>query len=213
MAGRPDVEDDSYQVDAVISLFAIMLVILLTLTAAAARSDNDTPSDYRRAERAETPFILRSIQAPFLTRTYWRADAAGLARIDLAAVVDRLEPAGEPSASLAAPGLDITFDRNAVEPGGFRLSLLFHDPGAAAWAFAEPIDWDERERLAAWARDRRSAFLFVAPSAAVRLPALDAATRRGAKPFGLALLPSETAPIVLNRSGAGAVHASILRAQ
>ena len=175
--------DESYQVDAVVSLFAIMLIVLLTLVVATATATNVTVTEYRIAEEKTEDVKLRSLFIPYRVRQYWTLTSDGeLLRVDTAERIGRLPEASRGAAlSETIDGVDIEFEADPVSPGGFVLRFDIFDRAAGDWAVADALSVNDAAALAAWAAVDAGTVLFVANDARDWLPVVSEAASGGAR--------------------------------
>lgn len=155
--------DDSYQVDAIVALFAILIVLLLTLVAATASDDSDAVTNYRPNDADTAPTILRALQVPYRLREFWILDADGLMRrIDNVALARAVREGGSGfSFQSIKNGLDADIDLMASEFGSYRVRIDVLDHEAAGWLIDRTFDPADAEALSAWAAEPSSAVLFV----------------------------------------------------
>jgi hypothetical protein len=143
-----DFEDEgTYQIDLIVTLFAILLVFLLVNVSVFALSQA-TPSRFElvRSPSEEEPFMLRSFDPRYRTRLFWIVRNGQIAELDTAALARRLAMQHADSRLLdTIDGMDVKLvpdDGNTAD--GFDLQLLPVDaspmhPGAI-WRWVEPID-------------------------------------------------------------------------
>lgn len=210
---RSDYTDETYQVDVVVSLFAILLVLLVVLASATAVLEGDGRLDYRTADEAGEQFSLSSIQSPITVRQSWIADGDWLFRIDLTAVAQAI---AEHPMSGRTEIEDATVRVGSPHigsdaPGSWRLDLSFL-PGAPEGKFvAEAIRIESVDDYAAWAKQGRPVFLYVGPGARSALPVIEAGFRSSHRAFRIRHTFENRAPIRLSRIRGNFEHEKILR--
>ena len=204
--------DETYQLDVVVSLFAIMLVILIALAAAASVADSTIRVQYETAEPGEDRFMLASIQTPYSFAGLWAADGDGLYEIDRGAVIDALSsqsPDAPPG--MSGPGADAWIDSFPDDPLGWRLRLNLYDRPAAGWLRAREIGWDDTAALDAWAAEEGGIVLFVWKSGHGRLPLLSKLLRRSMRPHRLVPLTDDAATLNIDYNRANFAYDKVLR--
>lgn len=184
--------DDSYQLDAVVSLFAMILVILVTTAAASAIGT--TRFSYRSEDPPTAPVQPESLAAPFPRLETWILREGALMRLDYDAAA-RLLAAGVGRTPIAATdpatGIDLTLVPAAGELGAFEVFevLLPAAPlPAPGGVIAEILDPSDPERVAAWAKGTTPARINVFASGVAALPALAAAAEAAGRPLTVEFL-------------------------
>ena len=189
---RRDEADDSYQLDAVVSLFAMILVILVTT--AAATAVGTTEFRYRSVEAPTAPVQPESLAAPFPRLETWILRHGALMRLDydaaarLLAAADARDPMG---ATDPETGIDLTLSPGPLEAGAFEIFevVLPADPVAEArGVIAEIVDTADPDRVADWARAVQPARINVFASGVGDLPALAAAAEQAGRPVTVVFL-------------------------
>ncbi len=205
-------EDAMYQLDVVVSLFAIMLVILVALASAASVAETRYTVEYETAEPEAPPFVLSSIQTPYRFFEIWAADGEGLFRIDRAAVVRELakEPAGR-APGISGPGADAWMESFPDSPLEWRFRLNLHDRPETGWLQARHIAWDDEAALDDWATEEAGAVIFVWESARGRLPALSARLRTAMRPHRIVPFTSDTATLTITYARSNFAYDKVLR--
>jgi len=204
--------DETYQLDVVVSLFAIMLVVLIALAAAASVADSTIRVQYETAEPGGDRFMLASIQTPYSFAGLWAADGDGVFEIDRAAVIDGLagqSPGAPPG--MSGPGADAWIDSFPDDPLGWRLRINVHDRPAAGWIRAREIAWDDTEALTAWAGEEGAIVLFVWKSGHPHLPLLSRLLRGSMRPHRLVPLTDDTATLNIDYTRANFAYDKVLR--
>jgi hypothetical protein len=80
-------DEELYQVDVIVAMFAIMLVLLLVSEAAVNNAPNDKSlHTYKPRDPETASFVLRSIQSPYIHRDIWLLRNDRLVRLDLPAI-------------------------------------------------------------------------------------------------------------------------------
>lgn len=210
--GRDAQNDDTYQLDVVVSLFAVMLVILVALAAAASVADTTIRIDYETAEPGEDRFVLASIQTPYEFAALWAADGEGLFEIDRGAVIAGLEgQSSEAPPGMSGPGADAWVDAYPDDPLGWRLRVNLYDRPAAAWLRGREIAWDDAEALAAWGAEEGGIVLFVWASAHEHLPALSRVLRQSMRPHRLHVFSDDVATLNIDYNRANFAYDKVLR--
>lgn len=210
---RPRDTDETYQVDVVVSLFAILLVLLVVLASATAVLEGNGRLQYRTAEEEGDQFSLASIQSPISVRQSWVADGDWLFRVDLTAVA--LALAAEPvSGRTEIEDSIVQIGSPQVEsdaPGSWRLDLSFL-PGPPEGKFiAEAIRIESDDDYAAWAARSEPVFLYVGPAARNALPMIELGLRLSHRAFSIRHTFEDRAPIRLSRIRGNFEHEKILR--
>lgn len=187
--------DDSYQLDAVVSLFAILLVILVTT--AAATAIGSTRFDYSSDDPETAAVQPASLAAPFPRLETWLLRDEGLIRIDYDAATALLsaETAAETlSATDRVSGTDVFLtlaeDIGAFE--AFKLNLPIDPITAPGGIIAGVISPDDDAALAEWARRRTPVRIAVFVSGRPHLAGLVAAAERAGRPATVHFLEGNT---------------------
>lgn len=177
--------DDSYQLDAVVSLFAMMLVILVTT--AAATAIGTTRFDYTSSDPDTAPIQPASLAAPFPRLETWLLRAEGLIRIDYDAATALLAaaPPGDLlGATDGATGIDLSLapspDIGAFTE--FKLNLPEGPITQTSALIAQVIAPDDIEAITAWATRDTPVRMSVFVSGRAHLPALVAAAEQAGRP-------------------------------
>ncbi len=177
--------DDSYQLDAVVSLFAMMLVILVTT--AAATAIGTTRFDYTSSDPDTAPIQPASLAAPFPRLETWLLRAEGLIRIDYDAATALLAASGSGESMGAtdpATGIDL-FLTPSPDIGAFtefRLNLPEEPITEEGGLIAQVIAAENTEAITAWAARDTPARIAVFVSGRPHLPALVAAAEEAGRP-------------------------------
>ncbi|MGP6086005.1 hypothetical protein [Antarctobacter jejuensis] len=177
--------DDSYQLDAVVSLFAMMLVILVTT--AAATAIGTTRFDYTSSDPETAPIQPASLAAPFPRLETWLLRAEGLIRIDYDAATALLAAAPVSDALGAtdpATGIDL-FLTPSPDIGAFtefRLNLPEVPITENGGLIAQVIAPDDGAAITAWAQQETPARIAAFVSGRPYLPALVAAAEEAGRP-------------------------------
>lgn len=205
--------DDTYQLDVVVSLFAIMLVILVALAAASSAADSRVLITYRTADSGDDRFVPASIQTPYAFNEVWAADADGLFEIDRGAVVSAMrdQAPGAP-AGITGEGADADLLTFPDDPLGWRLRLNLHDRPAAGWLRARDIGWDDTAALQEWAAEDGGVVVFVWLSGHERLPLLSQLLRTTMRPHRLYPFSDDVATLVIEYNRANFAYDKVLRA-
>ncbi|SMX41949.1 hypothetical protein [Maliponia aquimaris] len=190
---RRDAEaDDSYQLDAVVSLFAMILVILVTTAAASAIGT--TRFAYRSEDPQTAPVQPESLAAPFPRLETWILRQGALMRLDYDAAARLLAEniARDPMAATdPATGIDLTLIPSPTEPGAFDTFEVLLPPGpipAPGGVIAAIVDPADGDAVAAWARGAQPARIAVFGSGVTDLPALSAAAEAAGRPVTVLFL-------------------------
>jgi hypothetical protein len=205
-------QDEMYQLDVVVSVFAIMLVILVALAAAGATAEGQSRLHYRPVEAGENVFMLRSVQVPYSDREIWAAGKDTLFRIDLAEIVKGLAQVRlvKPLA-FSRDGADISLEEVPDGLAAWRLSILISDRDSAKWLKRRTISFADDDTLAAWAAERSSVIVFVWRDGYPRLSRLSELLRAQLRPYTLVLLADETSSITISYRRANFAYDKILR--
>lgn len=150
-------DEGTYQIDLIVTLFAILLVMLLVNASAFAPADA-TPSRFEMRPTAydRDAFALRSYDPRYRTKALWLVRGGGVAEIDMAFLARRL--AEVPSGLVfwdTIDGVDVKIGPDGNDTlDGFDLQLIFVDrrpmaPGRVfRWAVSDPSA-EERDSIAA----------------------------------------------------------------
>lgn len=200
---RADEGDATYQVDAIVSLMAILLVLLLALAAATAASDRPQITDYRPDDGPGQGMTLRSMQVTYRYREIWVLGAhEELLRFDLPALIEALDDAAPgQEADLFLDGVDATLSLNPDEPGSYRLDVVVFDLEQGEWALAARVDINDAAALARWAEAPVPSTVFVLDDAIEPAARVDQAMRAGARRGSLVIPRSGRARATITRSG------------
>ena len=182
-ARRAGTQDEMYQLDAVVSLFAMVLLILITTAVAAGIGVVDIRN---RTAAPEAPaFRMASIDAPFPRLETWMLHEGKLLRLDydLAA---RLLLEGEGlsrGATDPVSGVDLLFEASPGAVGAYdRIEVILPaGPLEAGGVIGDALDVQDAQALSAWAERADPARLIAWPPERARIPpvmgAADAAGR------------------------------------
>lgn len=205
--------DDSYQIDAVVSLFAVLLVVLVVLSAVSAIEDGEAPLDYRIEEPDQESFVLKSIRAPYLFRAPWIVSETELLAIDLQAIAEKLETDVSPNVPGFSDGTaKVLFAADADVVGEWRISLIFNSDRPEASFIKERIALSDDDAVTRWASRPGEALIYVWKSGWTHLPRLSDLLRETARPHAFALLQEPRGKIALSRGHRNFAHEKILRA-
>lgn len=187
--GKPDRNtdaDDSYQLDAVVSLFAMILVILVTTAAASAIGT--TRFVYRSEDTPTAPVQPESLAAPFPRLETWILRRGALMRLDYDAAA-RLLAAGIDRSSMGATDpvtrIDLALIPSPTEPGAFETFEVVLPPDpipAPGGVISVIVDPEDADAVAAWARDASPVRLHVFRSGVADLPGISAAAEAAGRP-------------------------------
>lgn len=163
MTSRHAAGDDSYQVDVIVALFAILIVLLVSLAAGTASDNSDAVTNYRPTDAETAPTTLRALQVPYRLRELWLVDADGLMRRIDSVALARAVREGSTGFDFQSieNGIDAQIDLMESELGSYRVSIDVLDPEAAGWLIDRTVDPTDSEALVAWAAEPSSALLFV----------------------------------------------------
>lgn len=186
--------DESYQVDAIVSLFAVLLVLLLTLAAASSQSAEPVQTRYKPNDQTGEVLSLRSLQVPFKFREFWSlGEEEILIRYDMEAIIDRLQgEIGTSRTETTIDGVDINFEWFETELGGYRIELNIFDLNAGQWAVLDSVNARDNEALAEWAAADLPAVIYVTDDAIEIAAEVDASMRKGNR-RGQVLIPRRSA--------------------
>lgn len=187
-----DGADDSYQLDAIVALFAMVLVILVTT--AAASGIGTTLFTYRSVDAPQAAIQPASLAAPFPRLETWILRRGELLRLDYDAAAALLAEAG-PRVPIGATdpvsGIDLSFLPSEAEIGAFdRFEVLLPaDPlPAAGGVIAQIVPPTDAAALGIWATGDRPARVAVFASGVVHLPAVTAAAEAEGRPVSVQFL-------------------------
>lgn len=207
--------DETYQVDAIVSLLAILLVLLLALAAATAASDRPQITDYRPDDGRGQTMTLRSMQVTYRYREIWvLTGQEQLLRFDLPRLIDVLEDAAGPGleSDILVDGVDATLLLDPDEPGSYRLDAAVFDIEQGAWAVADRVDIHDAAALAHWADAPVPSTVFVLDDAIEAAARVNEAMREGARRGTLVIPRSGRARATITRSGTNFSMERIYRA-
>jgi len=194
--------DESYQVDAVVALFAILLVIMIVLAAATQSQKGETNLVYAPEEKETEPFLLESIQTPYRFRDIWLLDATALYRFDLEAIAARLlTQTGDALNPLSEDGLSVVaqFDINAA-PSSYQLTISRKGVLTQGSLIDRIVDHNDADALRLWASEGSQLLVFISRDAWPLLPLLTQELRDANTPFRVVPLVSKDANIEISRS-------------
>ena len=196
--------DDSYQVDAIMALYAILIVLLFTLVAATASDDSDATTNYRPTDAETAPTTLRALQVPYRLREFWILDDDGLMhRIDSVALARAVREDGTGfNFQSSENGIDVEMDLMPSELGSYRMRVDVFDPEVGEWLIDRTIDPEDAKALTAWASDPSSAVLFVDFDSRRRLGPISTALEDGRRKGFIVQLRSGNRYAVRERSSA-----------
>ena len=196
--------DDSYQVDAIMALYAILIVLLFTLVAATASDDSDAITNYRPTDAETAPTTLRALQVPYRLREFWILDDDGLMhRIDSVALARAVREDGTGfNFQSSENGIDVEMDLMPSELGSYRMRVDVFDPEVGEWLIDRTIDPKDAKALTAWASDPSSAVLFVDFDSRRRLGPISTALEDGRRKGLIVQLRSGNRYAVRERSSA-----------
>lgn len=187
-----DTPDDSYQLDAVVSLFAMILVILVTT--AAATTTGTTLFQYRTQEAETAPIQPASLGAPFPRLESWIVRRGQVLRVDYDAVARLLADAPQRvplGATDPVTGIDLAFGPDPEAVGGFTFFDMILPNGPVVktgGVIAQVIDPDDPAAQQAWAAGKRPARLLVFASGVAHLPVLISAAETAGRPVTVRFL-------------------------
>jgi hypothetical protein len=178
-----------YQLDAVVSLFAMVLLILITTAVAAGIGVVDIRN---RTAAPEAPaFRMASIDAPFPRLETWMLHEGKLLRLDydLAA---RLLLEGEGlsrGATDPVSGVDLLFEASPGAVGSYdRIEVILPaGPLEAGGVIGDALDVQDAQALSAWAERADPARLIAWPPERARIPPVMGAADAAGRPVTLAL--------------------------
>ena len=199
---RQQAVDESYQVDAVVALVAILLVIMIVLAAATMFQDGETYLVYAPEEEETEPFLLESIQTPYRFREIWFLDETALYRFDQKAIAARLlTQAGDALNPLLEDGLSIAaqFDVNSP-PSSYQLTISRTGILTQGALIDQIVDHSDTDALQLWESKGSQLLVFVARDAWPLLPLLTQELRASERPFRVVPLVSNDANIEISRS-------------
>ena len=201
-----------YQLDAIVSLFAMVLLILITTAMAAAIGI----VDYRnRTAAPEAPvFRLASIDAPFPRLETWMLQEGQLLRLDYdAAARLLLEDRGlSRGATDPVSGVDLLFEASPGTVGAYdRIEVILPSgPLEPGGVIKEALAVEDDEALARWAGQTNPARLIAWPPERRHIaPVMGVADRMG-RPVTLTL-QSGRGKFAARRNAASFTFRSILR--
>lgn len=205
--------DDSYQVDAVVSLFAVLLVMLIVLAAAIAATEGTSRLDYQILDPDGDEMALRSIEVPYKNVSIWVLGGTKIARIDLAAIAKARAATGGQGPSIQRMGdLRVDFTSRAETLGTWRLALYGFGPSSQSEALTDWIDISDQDALSLWAAGEGRVLVYVTVAGRLALPTINASLRVGRRPFRLSLLSEIDSPIIYARRSEGFAYEKTFRA-
>ena len=213
---REDLQADGfYQLDAVVSLFAVLLLVLLF--AAAVPGSGETRLDYATRDPEGPAFRLSSLASPYPRLETWVLGAETLVGLDYDAAARLLATASgglDRGVSDPASGIDVSIDVAPGEPGSYdRLSFVIPASvraGGIAAAVHDPrVDAERRD----WAADVQAPVrLVVRPGGRRHLPALAEAAASSGIAWQTSLVPGgPSAPIASHRRAGSFSRRRVMR--
>ena len=210
---RAGAADDTYQLDVIVSLFAIMLVILVALTSARGVLDASSHLEYRTEAPSESVFMQRSIQIPYGAREIWVVGAQQMFRLDRTEIVRRVQNS-RIGTNLSVRD-DTVFVRisalSSTEPT-WTLSVHLGEGNAANWIRSELIELKDSEALQEFASRRTRVLLVVRPNGVESLGELSSHLRRTRRPHIFVPRSEMDTPITLSYRRRSFAYDKILRA-
>lgn len=205
--------DDSYQVDAIVSLFAVLLVILVVLAAAVARTDGKSKLDYRSLDPTGDEITLRSLEIPPRPLDLWVLDSNELMQIDLNKIATLRAKSSRPGPSIQSMGdIRVDFSLRSQALGAWRVALYGVASSVQSDAISTRFDPNDPAALTAWADQEGRALIYVTTAGRPVLPAFDAALRRKNRPVRLSLLLEPDSPIIYSRTPGNFAYEKTFRA-
>ena len=205
--------DETYQLDVVVSLFAIMLVVLVAL-AASALSGGETRLAYRPHDRATTAYTLRSIEVPYSYRRNWILSDNRLIEIDNAAVAGALIEAFERGASgFSAGPVDAPIDAEVElgdAAGTYRLALTLPAEPRVGGVISRIVSIDDDDALANWASEPGGVVVIVTPGGLAGIARVSQSLDQSRRPHSLDF--ARRNQLVLTRNSGNFAYDGILRA-
>lgn len=194
--------DESYQVDAIVSLFAIMLVLLLAMVTATSSSTNDERTAYLPQDPVGEIMSLRSLQVPYRLRELWILQDNGLMmHINTTAIAEQFEGvAPGPGPERTLDGVDFSFEPHQTQPGSYRMKIAIWDTDLAGWATLGIVDTRDPEALTAWAGSSQSTLVFVTNQAKALIAPVAQALQTGKRRGRLFVPRSDTRYVTLVRA-------------
>lgn len=196
MSKRPrrhrDEPDDSYQLDAVVSLFAMILVILVTT--AAATITGTTRFQYKTQEPDTAAIQPASLAAPFPRLENWILRRGELLRIDYDAAARQLAAAPQRlplGATDPQSGIIMAFDPDPTATGAFELfeMVLPADPiTGTGGVIAQRINPTDLDAVQDWAGRDAPARVLAFASGVAHLPGLTLAAETAGRPLTVQFL-------------------------
>lgn len=204
--------DQSYQLDAIVSLFAVMLVVLVVLVSSRALNDGKTELEYLPATTREELFVLRSINTPYAFRETWLMTDSELLFVNRERVATLLNEKITPIVSGFRDGnSSVSFFPEEEAVGQWRVRMTFKDDPIDASFISERIDIEDKQALTEWALRKSAILLYVWPRGRPVLASVVSSLRKASRPHKLRLLRGDNKPISLSRTGSNFKHEKILR--
>lgn len=188
-ARRAGTQDEMYQLDAVVSLFAMVLLILITTAVAAGIGVVDIRN---RTAAPEAPaFRMASIDAPFPRLETWMLHEGQLLRLDYD-VAARLLLEGEGlsrGATDPVSGVDLLFEASPGVVGAYdRIEVILPaGPLEAGGVIDEALEVQDAEALSAWADRPDPARVIAWPPERARIAPVIGAADASGRPVTLTL--------------------------
>ncbi|MEM8827274.1 MAG: hypothetical protein AAGD40_10205 [Pseudomonadota bacterium] len=196
--------------DVVVCLFAIMLVVLIALTAATAVSESVSDLEYQTAEPEADAFMLRSIQAPYRNRDLWIVGADDMIRIDKTAISRRaadLPP--RPNLAVRGPGAVVDIER--LGGTSWKMSITLTDRAEADWLIAERIELTDQTALEAWAAEQTPVVVALLKDGHGQAAPLSDLMRGTLKPHEIFVYTMDNPQIIASYHRGNFAHERILR--
>ncbi|SMX29480.1 hypothetical protein TRP8649_03616 [Pelagimonas phthalicica] len=173
--------DESYQLDAVVALFAMILVILVVM--AASSSIGPTFFSYKSKEPKTDPIAVSSLAAPFPRLDTWLLRDGVLLQLDYDAAARLLSTTQTAHLAATDPvsGADITLIPDRESLGGFEaFEILLPDTDRIETGGVFSQKLDAQTELQTWAEETAPARVIIFGAAASFLPELmDVAEKLG----------------------------------
>lgn len=199
-----DFEDDgTYQVDLILTLFAVLLVLLLVFVTELARSGSQyTGLEYRTQEGADRPFMLSSLDVTYRAKRLWILKGGRAGEIDLPSLARLYANAAGPRFQEIVDDTAITIepdDEGSLD--GFFVQLVFPREVRQSKVIRRVVEIDSSTFIPTLLEGDPASptLVYVWPEEIARAAALEAAFRGERRALELFFLTSGSTAFTLRR--------------